>query len=244
LNEYLVSRAGNVAPGKEYAIYGILKFILKTIGFMEAPRKMKQFKKLKFIIAGISATLLMLSGCGSTPVSNSSTANQASENTANSSKPLGSTQSSATSNEILTKGTTNFQSTQTSPLFQTTLALPNGKVVTPNHSVRWEDLSIQLLVTSLPPSLVEGYKAVVGNHSTVISHETIPTSAREATLVLNERTPPAASQSSKTTYEYWVVAYGSQYAYAIDAIIVGSQSNAKSEVMELLNHWKVPKRSE
>lgn len=137
---------------------------------------------------------------------------------------------------------TAVQKAQTNPLFQTSLTLPDGKVVTPNHSVRWKNLFIQLLITSLPPSYVtkERYATVVGNHSAVISHETVSTSAGKATLVFNDRTPPAASQSTTATYEYWVIVYRSQYAYAIEATIVGNRNNEKSEVLGLLRLWKVP----
>jgi hypothetical protein len=202
----------------------------------------RQLKKSKYIIGAISASLFIISGCGSAPVSNSSVAKQVSGTTANSSEPLGNEQSSVTGPGITTNGTTNVQNTQTNLLFQTTLTLPNGEVVTPDHSVRWKDLSIQLLITSLPPSYVssERYAVVVGNHSEIISHETVSTSAGKATLVLNDRTPPAASQSTTSTYEYWVIVYGDEYAYAIDATIVGNRNNAKSEVMRLLRQWKVP----
>ena len=131
---------------------------------------------------------------------------------------------------------------KTNPLFQTALKLPNGKVITPNQTVQWKDLAIQLLVTSLPPSYVttNKYVTVVGNHSTIISHKTITTSAGQATLVLNKRTQPAASKSSAVTYEYWVIIYGSQYAYAIDATVIGNLNKAKSEVIQLSQQWSVP----
>ena len=166
----------------------------------------------------------MLSGCGNSFVSNSSVGKK----------------STLTGNETAINNTTDNPQPQTNPLFQTILTLPNGEVVEPNRPVRWKDLSIQLLVTRLPHLKADGYKEVVGNHSTIISHKTISTSAGKATLVLNERTPPAASQSTSPTYEYWVIFYGGEYAYAVDAIIIGNRDRAKSEIMELLNHWKVP----
>jgi hypothetical protein len=65
--------------------------------------------------------------------------------------------------------------------------------------------------------------------------------AGKADLVLNKRTPTAASQSTAATYEYWVILYGNEYTYAIEAIIVGNKDKAKSEVLELLKNWKIPK---
>jgi hypothetical protein len=35
--------------------------------------------------------------------------------------------------------------------------------------------------------------------------------------------------------------YGNQYSYAIKAAVTGNVKKAKSEVMKLLNGWKVPK---
>ena len=175
-----------------------------------------------------------LAGCGpegnrSTPMTNSSpTTGKA---------PLSSNASNNT--EMVTNNTTAQQSSS-NPLFKTTLKLPNGKLVKPNDSVHWKDLSIQLLITSLPPSTTDGYRAVIGNHSTVISHERVSTSAGPATLVLNKRTQPAASKSNAVTYEYWVIVNGSQYTYAIDATVIGNLKKSKSEVMHLLQEWKVP----
>jgi len=131
------------------------------------------------------------------------------------------------------------------PLMQTTLKLPDGKVIEPLQPVRWKDLSLQLIVTSLPPvdqnDSGYGYQSIISNHSTAVSTETVTTSAGEGTLVLCETTPPAASGSTDVTYSYWVIVYGSQYAYAIDAAILGNKNDAKNEVLNLLNGWKVPK---
>ncbi|MCY0875128.1 MAG: hypothetical protein OWT28_02465 [Firmicutes bacterium] len=138
------------------------------------------------------------------------------------------------------KNNTIAQQSSSNPLFKTTLKLPNGKLVKPDESVRWKDLSIQLSIASLPPSTKNGYLEVIGNHSTVISHERVSTSAGPATLVLNKRTQPAASKSNAVTYEYWVIVNGSQYSYAIDATVIGNLKKSKSEVMQLLQEWKVP----
>lgn len=175
----------------------------------------------RLLIGTLGASLLILSGCGS--LSGSAHATSRSKDTAH-------------------QGTTLHQKRPTNEWFQTSLTLPNGKVVTPEHSVRWKDVSIQLLITSLPPSYVkhERYFLVVGNHSQVLSHERVSSSAGKVMLVLNERTPPAAADSTIATYEYWVIAYGSRYTYAIDATIVGNRSRAKREIMSFLHKWRVP----
>ena len=129
---------------------------------------------------------------------------------------------------------------QVNPLFDTTLTLPNGQIVTTSHAVDWKDLKVTLQIQGVPPK-PDRYASIVGNHSSVLSHTTVSTSAGPATFVLNSRTPPAAAQSSTPTYEYWVIAYRSQYSYAIEAIVTGNVSRAKSEVMQLLQKWKVPK---
>ena len=131
------------------------------------------------------------------------------------------------------------QKTQPNPLFTTTLTLPNGKIILPDHSFRWKDISVSLLVTSLPTHSPK-YAEIVGNHSTVLSRATIFTSAGTATLVLNKRTPSAASQSTTPRYEYWVIVYGSKYAYCIDATVLGNRNKARNEVLQLSNNWNVP----
>ena len=187
-------------------------------------------KKMYLLTVFILFVALTIQGCGMV------NSNLNSSNTTTSSVPVVSKTSNVKSNEI-TK-----QSVQTNPLFDTSLVLPNGQVVTPdqlegqtviNHSVRWKDLLISLQISS--PG---GW--VIGNHSTVLSHSSVSTSAGTATLVLNERTPPAAAESTTPTYEYWVISNRSQYTYAIEATVIGNLDKAKNEVMELLNSWKVP----
>ncbi|MCF8564626.1 hypothetical protein LLE49_07690 [Alicyclobacillus tolerans] len=148
----------------------------------------------------------------------------------------------STDNKVGIKTANEVQKVQVNPSLQTTLKLPNATIIAPNQTVQWKDLSIRLLVTSLPPSYVttERYASVVGNHSTTVSHNTITTSAGKATLVLNKRTQPAASKSTAVTYEYWVIVYGSQYAYAIDATVIGNLNKARNEVIQLSQQWKVP----
>jgi hypothetical protein len=192
----------------------------------------------RYVTGVLCGSLLILSGCGSTSLSHPSSTKQISSRT-NSVTLLKSKKPSNTKNHAATNNMNEGQSAETN-LFQTTLRLPNGKVITPNHTVDWKDLYIQLIVTSLPPSTTNGFEAVVGNHSTIISHQTVSTPAGKATLVLDQRTAPAASKSTTPTYEYWVIVYGNQYAYAIDAMVSGNLNNAKSNVMGLLKQWKVP----
>ncbi len=135
--------------------------------------------------------------------------------------------------------TTSNQNPLTNPLFDTTLTLPNGQTISPNQTVQWKDLFISLQIQSIPNHSPK-YLEVIGNHSTVLSHSNVSTSAGTATIVLNERTPSAAAHSTTPTYEYWVIVYGSQYTYAIEATVNGKRNNAKNEVMELLKNWKVP----
>lgn len=177
----------------------------------------------------------MISGCESTSVS------QASQKAG---KSFNSSQNKE-SQTVQVNTKTNSQTAQSNPLFQTTLTLPNGVIISTDKVVKWKDLSIQLLVTNLPaPSnTTDGYKEIIGNHSTIISHEVVKTSAGNAVLVLNERTPPAATKSIVPTFEYWVIVYGRQYTYAINATIIGNREKAKSEIFSLLNRWKAPKNT-
>ncbi|WP_129583624.1 hypothetical protein [Alicyclobacillus tolerans] len=126
-------------------------------------------------------------------------------------------------------------------MFKTILTLPNGKVMNPNQSVRWKDILVQLIVTNLFPLSNSGYGTVIGNHSTVINHEYVSSSAGKALLVFNKRTQPAASHSNEATYEYWAIVNGSQYTYAVEGTVVGIANSVKNEFIQLLHHWKVPK---
>lgn len=195
---------------------------------------MGKLKEKRALITVFLLTFLLtaLSACGSDSANASSNKqpepNHSTKNAANPNKPYSPPNSQDGNN----------------PSFQTSLTLPNGKVIKQtNQSVRWKNLSIQLLITSLPPAPAskEGYRTIIGNHSTIISHEKVSTSAGKAKLVLNKRTQSAAAHSKETTYEYWVVVNKSHYAYAIKATIVGKRNNARNEVIQLLNQWKVSK---
>jgi hypothetical protein len=179
-------------------------------------------KKIMISIMSIGVTGMLLTGCSSNTTKNVSNANKTVKTT--------------------TKTNSSTSQPKKNSLFQTSLKLPNGDVVKPNKTVKWKDLSIQLIVTSLPSQMSspDKYIGIIGNHSTIINHEKVSLSGGKADLVLIKRTSPAASQTTKETYEYWVIAYGSQYAYAIDATIIGNKDKAKNEVMTLLKTWKVP----
>ncbi|QSO47348.1 hypothetical protein [Alicyclobacillus mengziensis] len=128
------------------------------------------------------------------------------------------------------------------PLFNTSLTLPNGQTVT-TKPVSWKDLKINLLVTSLPPN--QDYAAIVGNNAKIISHENVSTPAGPATFVYFQRTPPAAASGtgSALTNEFYVISYGQQYAYVIQATVTGDASTAKSELISLLQGWDVPSQA-
>jgi hypothetical protein len=221
-----LSRKGKYGSSNNYAI-GYVVFNIR-----KGDEPMKRQRWLSAIAVGLTSTMI-LGGCSVSSQSPSSPTNANSANTATTKNNLVANASETTNPNL-----------QTNPLFNMSLTLPNGQTLTPTNPglpVRWKDLEITLVIPDLP-SHSPKYLEIVGNHSTVLSHTTISTSAGTATLVLNERTPPAADQSSvPPTYEYWLIVYGSPYAYAIDATIVGNRNNAKSEVMELVNNWKVPR---
>jgi len=132
---------------------------------------------------------------------------------------------------------------QSSALFDTTLTLPGGQFVKSDGSfVHWNDLTLSLRVTSLPPANagIDGYLSIVGNHATMISHQSVSTSAGSAVLVYFQRSQPAAAESTAVTNEYYVIFLGSQYAYVLDAVPSGNSTTAKSEVIGLLPQWKLP----
>jgi hypothetical protein len=128
------------------------------------------------------------------------------------------------------------------PLLNTSLTLPDGQTVT-TKPVAWKDLKLTVLATSLPPS--QNYAAVVGNHANIISHKNVSTSAGLATFVYFQRTPPAAASGTESTLtnDFYVISYGRQYAYVIQATATGNVSTAKSELMSLLQGWTVPSQA-
>jgi hypothetical protein len=139
--------------------------------------------------------------------------------------------------------------TDTIPKFAaSSLLLPNGTVLSTSseaEATRWKDIEIHLLMTAVPPAHPYG-QAVVGNHSQILSQEFISTPNGQAWFALNERTPPAAEQSGNATYEYWVAiertSASTRYNidYCIEAVVTGSRSEARAEVLQLLAGWKVP----
>jgi hypothetical protein len=132
---------------------------------------------------------------------------------------------------------------QSNPSFDTRLTLPDEQVVkSDGRTVHWKDLTLSLSVTSLPPTNagIDGYLSIVGNHATIISHQSVSTSAGSAMLIYFQRSQPAAAQSSAVTNQYYVIFLGSQYAYVLNAVPSGNSKTAKSEVIGLLPHWKLP----
>lgn len=187
--------------------------------------------KRQYLLCVMTISLIstiILSGCSIASQSTSAT------NISNSSNAA-----SSKNGSVDNTGVTSNQTPRANPLFNTTLTLPNGQIITPDHPIKWKEVSILLQILSLP-SHTPRYGEILDNHSTMLSHTYVSTSAGTATFILNERTPPAAAQSTVPTYEYWVIVYGSQYAYAIDATVTGDRTKAKGEVMELLHNWKVP----
>ncbi|MFT8311996.1 MAG: hypothetical protein ABF629_12585 [Sporolactobacillus sp.] len=129
------------------------------------------------------------------------------------------------------------------PIYNTTLMLPNGKMVTGTNSEKWNGLSLQLIATDIPSGIsgTDMRAYMISNHSSIISHETVPTSAGKADLILSKRGQPAAAHSSAATYEYWVIVHGQDHAYAIMAAFIDSQKDAKNALLTLLQNWHVPK---
>ena len=91
---------------------------------------------------------------------------------------------------------------------------------------------------------------MVGNHSQIISQQFISTPNGKAWFAFNKRTLPAASHSTKATYEYWVAiertspSTAGQVDYCIEATVIGSLKKAKEEVLQLIENWKVPSSTE
>lgn len=130
-----------------------------------------------------------------------------------------------------------------------TLRLPNGEVLTTQNGsiqgVKWKDVDVYLQM--LGATLQHPYgQSVVGNHSQILSQKFISTPNGKAWFALNKRTPPAASHSTKATYEYWVAmertsaSTGYNIDYCIEAVVIGDRTKAEGEVKQLVSNWTVP----
>ena len=130
-----------------------------------------------------------------------------------------------------------------------TLQLPNGVLLSTQAGsplqAKWKDIEVSLQLPGVPPQYPYD-QSVVGNHSQIIHQSFIKTPNGKAWFALNERTPPAASHSSKVTYEYWVALERTSMTtsynvdYCIKATVVGNLQKAKQEVLQLVGNWKVP----
>lgn len=147
-------------------------------------------------------------------------------------------------------GTFQADAMTTAPQFAISiLRLPNGTLLTTQKGdiaqVKWKDLDVSLQLLGVP-SLYPYGQSVVGNHSQIISQQFISTPNGKAWFAFNKRTPPAASHSTKATYEYWVAmertspSTAGQVDYCIEATVIGSLKKAKEEVLQLIANWKVP----
>jgi len=133
-----------------------------------------------------------------------------------------------------TTGTTNTTSVPTpKSTIQLTLTLPNGQTVKPDQTVAWKDLSLSLIITSLPPANAgpQIFGVIMGDQTNRISQETVSTSIGSGELWYTQR--------KDFTYAYYVIVNGSQNAYVFQAVVTGNSSNAKSEVTSLLNSLHV-----
>lgn len=139
------------------------------------------------------------------------------------------------------------------PFAVSILRLPNGILLTTQKGdmaqAKWKDIEVSLQLLGVSPQHSYG-QSVVGNHSQIISQKFISTPNGKAWFALNERTPPAASHSTKATYEYWVAmertssSTGYHVDYCIEATVVGKLKEAKLEVLQLIANWKVPSNAE
>ncbi len=147
-------------------------------------------------------------------------------------------------------GTSQTKAMTTIPRFAvSTLLLPNGVLLSTQPGspmqAKWKDIEVSLQLSGVP-SQHPYDQSVVGNHSQIIHQSYIKTPNGKAWFALNERTPPAASESTKVTYEYWValertsVTIGYNLDYCIKATVVGNLNRAKQEVLQLVGNWKVP----
>lgn len=134
------------------------------------------------------------------------------------------------------------QDKKASPVYKSSLNIPNGRVIKTDQNVRWKDMDVQLLVFRYFPSLVSknGYQPIIGKHSTIIGQRRVSTSVGQATLIHIKRSLPG-TKKNKVKNEYWVIKIDKQigYGYAIEGTVVGNKLQAKNEFMQLLKQWKV-----
>ena len=112
----------------------------------------------------------------------------------------------------------------------------------------YKGMNIGLLVEGVADNDRYGL-ALVGNHAQILAARFIQTPVGVAYLAVSERTPPAASGSDQTQYQYWIAVYranpqrpGNDLAYCIVATLLSGTPNTvdRSALLSLLDHWQVP----
>ena len=184
------------------------------------------------IIVGITCVLIQfaMAGCGVSTPDHSKPVTQSNQ-TAQSSDENATSANRTTANAM--------PSTDTIP--EATLQLPNHHVIRGEETAyRYKDLSLMLHLFTTAAAHPYSY-SLVGNHSQIIFQRYIHVPAGRAYFALNERTQPAAAQSSAVTYEYWIAIYRHGYDYAVEGIVIGNRHLALGEMLQLVQGWKVPK---
>jgi hypothetical protein len=131
------------------------------------------------------------------------------------------------------------------------LALPGGKTLTAQETngVQWQGLDLKLLAVGV--GTTDPIGSAVGNHATVVSQEPVTLSAGAATLVLVERSQPAAAQATAGTaaasQEYWLIVLRSypgrtdmNLAYVLQASFSGAPADARAQILDLAKGWQLP----
>jgi hypothetical protein len=137
-------------------------------------------------------------------------------------------------------------------LYDQSLVFPDGKVITSSdqEAYNWKGLSIRLCSPMTDGSFdtLAQTEVVLANHCQIVSRQPINLALGQATLVLVDRTPPAASGLNMVTHECWLILFhpdpekdGDQIAYAIWARLGNvSSSDATSEILQLAKGWNIP----
>jgi len=86
----------------------------------------------------------------------------------------------------------------------------------------------------------------IGNHSILLSSESVDLPLGKAILGIVERTQPAAANDPTVTTEYWVIVTrddpsysGGKLVYCLVGTVTGEKTAAKDELMQVAQTWKL-----
>lgn len=123
--------------------------------------------------------------------------------------------------------------------------LPDGRSFS-EYDGAYAGKHIRVEFSRLGVSAEAPIQSAVGNHASVVETEEIELPVGRVTLAKVERTPPAAANSDKIAYEYWLVLVrsdpertDSKRAYVLNGSVTGELAAAREELLDIAKTWRL-----